>query len=156
MAIMPIRRTTVAVKPMLSSNKWEVSACRRCTKAALPSKTVSTAARMAGTNKRRSAPKDEARRIAANVAKLPGLLGREDYGLSATGAGAPAHPAYNPWVNRLNAIRLLQVLIAAGASSRAPMNPERFVIAGHETCIRHRLRRGGRLVRRQPKKKRLD
>jgi len=87
---------------------------------------------MAGTNKRRSAPKDEARRIAANVAKLPGLLGREDYGLSATGAGAPAHPAYNPWVDRLNAIRLLQVLIAAGASSRAPMNGDWV----HEIALR--------------------
>jgi hypothetical protein len=66
----------VAVKPMWSSNKWEVSACRRCTKAALPS---STAARIAGTNKRRSAKpltKDEARRIAANIAKLTELLGR--------------------------------------------------------------------------------
>ena len=35
--------------------------------------------------------------------------------------GPRGHPAYNPWVDRLNAIRLLQVLIAAGASSRAPM-----------------------------------
>ena len=30
--------------------------------------------------------------------------------------------AYNPWVDRLNAIRLLQALVAAGASSRAPMD----------------------------------
>ena len=47
-------------------------------------------------------------------------------------AGAPAHPAYNPWVDRLNAIRLLQVLIAAGASSRAPMNGDWV----HEIALR--------------------
>ena len=34
-AIMPIRRTTVAHNLILLSNKWEVSACRRCTKAAV-------------------------------------------------------------------------------------------------------------------------
>jgi hypothetical protein len=31
--------------------------------------------------------KDEWRRIAANIAKLPALLGRKDYGLSAAVAG---------------------------------------------------------------------
>ena len=39
---------------------------------------------------------------------------------------------YNPWVDRLNAIRLLQVLIAAGASSRAPMNGDWV----HEIALR--------------------
>ena len=29
---------------------------------------------------------------------------------------------YNPWVDRLNAIRLLQALVAAGANTRAPMD----------------------------------
>jgi hypothetical protein len=29
--------------------------------------------------------------------------------------------AYNAWVDRLNAIRLLEALVAAGANSRAPM-----------------------------------
>jgi hypothetical protein len=35
MAIMPTRRTTVAVNLTSSSNKWAVSACRRYTKAAI-------------------------------------------------------------------------------------------------------------------------
>jgi hypothetical protein len=34
---------------------------------------------------------------------------------------APAHSAYNARVDRLNAIRLLKALVAAGANSRAPM-----------------------------------
>jgi hypothetical protein len=29
--------------------------------------------------------------------------------------------AYNPWVDRLNAIRLLKVLVAAGANSHTPI-----------------------------------
>ena len=33
----------------------------------------------------------------------------------------PAHPAYNARVDRLDAIRLLQALVAAGADSRTPM-----------------------------------
>src|SRR5262249_45985043 len=33
---------------------------------------------------------------------------------------APAHPAYNARVDRLDAIRLLQALVAAGANTRAP------------------------------------
>jgi hypothetical protein len=34
---------------------------------------------------------------------------------------APAHPAYNARMDRLDAIRLLQALVAAGADSRTPM-----------------------------------
>ena len=34
---------------------------------------------------------------------------------------APAHPAYNARVDRLDAIRLLKALVAAGADSRTPM-----------------------------------
>jgi hypothetical protein len=34
---------------------------------------------------------------------------------------APAHPAYNARMDRLDAIRLLQALVAAGANSRTPM-----------------------------------
>ena len=34
---------------------------------------------------------------------------------------APTHPAYNARVDRLNAIRLLKALVAAGANTRAPM-----------------------------------
>ena len=33
-----------------------------------------------------------------------------------------AAAAYNAWVDRLDAIRLLQALVAAGANSRAPMD----------------------------------
>ena len=41
--------------------------------------------------------------------------------ISAAGARTPIASAYNARVDRLNAIRLLQALVAAGASSRAPL-----------------------------------
>jgi hypothetical protein len=42
--------------------------------------------------------------------------------ISATGVRTPIASAYNAWVARLNAIRLLQALVAAGANSHAPMD----------------------------------
>ena len=41
--------------------------------------------------------------------------------ISAAGARTPIASAYNAWVDRLNAIRLLQALVAAGANTHAPM-----------------------------------
>ena len=42
--------------------------------------------------------------------------------ISAAGARTPIASAYNARVDRLNAIRLLQALVAAGANIRAPMD----------------------------------
>ena len=41
--------------------------------------------------------------------------------LLAYAAAGAAHPAYNARVDRLDAIRLLQALVAAGANTHAPM-----------------------------------
>ena len=52
-----------------------------------------------------------------------GIFGPPGWGLASAQMHllAPAHPAYNAGVDRLDAIRLLQALVAAGADSRTPM-----------------------------------
>ena len=77
---------------------------------------------------------------------------------------APAHPAYNARVDRLDAIRLLQALVAAGANTRAPMASawvDEIAVRDielHGTALASAIAyaEGQTLARPRPNKRRLD